>query len=647
MLMLPLQQQRILLPQLQQQVMLLPAPPRHQIRRTPQRAPELLTPQAALQTALWDCSGSLGLVFAYSCSYNLLLLAPSIYLLQIYDRVLSSRSADTLLMLTLIVALTVVVGALFDALRRAALGRIGAWLEDRLRPTVLSASLDYAFRADLARATEAYRDLTALRQFVESGACPMLFDVLWAPLFLGVLFLVHPLLGAIGVGSALLLFGIALAGELATEGPLARSAAAVTRSYSRFGMAVGNVHVMRAMGMLDGATRLVYLDAQDARNEHETVQRRNLIVMLMAKPVRALAQVLIMGSAAWLVLEQGRSPAIIFAAMLLFGRALGPIEGAIAGWKAFAAASATYRRLSGILATVAPTARVRAVRSDRPEGRLIVDNVSVVLPGSRHCLLNGVSFHVAPGECLGIIGPSGSGKSTLARLIAGISVPTEGRVLLDNMDVSASRDLHGGRHLGYLPQDIDLFGETVRDVIARLDDADPQKVIEAAKLAGLHDMIVRLPRGYDTAVSNGGLTLLRGYRQRLGLARACFDDPCLVVLDEPNASLDYIGERVLFEAIERMKAANTTVIIITHRMGILAATNKIAIMQGGALSAFGNSRDIFEEYLSTPTVASEGRDRRHICVAGQDRPPGELHSAPPFLVHVWPGLSAQIEGRTS
>src|SRR5262249_31002279 len=195
---------------------------------------QVVAPQTPLQAALWACASSLGLVFAYSCGYNLLLFAPSIYLLQIYDRVLSSRSADTLLMLTLIVALTVVVGALLDALRRAALGRIGAWLEDRLRPTVLSASLDYAFRADRVHATGAYRDLTVLRQFVESGACPMLFDVLWAPLFLGVLFLVHPLLGAIGIGSALLLLGIALAGELATEGPLTRSAAAVTRSYSRF-----------------------------------------------------------------------------------------------------------------------------------------------------------------------------------------------------------------------------------------------------------------------------------------------------------------------------------------------------------------------------------------------------------------------------
>jgi ATP-binding cassette subfamily C protein len=567
-------------------------------------------PQTPLEAALRACAGSLGLVLSYSCSYNLLLLAPSIYLLQIYDRVLSSRSGDTLLMLTLIVAFTVVVGGVLDALRRAAMGRIGAWLEDRLRPAVLSACFEYAYRSDPARASEAYRDLTTLRQFAESGASPMLFDVLWSPLFLGVLFLVHPLLGVIGAVSALLLFGLGFAGDFFTEGPLARSVAALARSHGRFGMAVGNVHVIRAMGMLEDATRLVHQAALDARSEHEVVQRRNEIVMLISKPVRALAQVLIMGSAAWLVLEQGRSPAIIFATTLLFGRALAPIEGAMAGWKAFAMASAAYRRLNGVMAAVIPVADIKAL-PDRPKGSLIVDNVGAALPGSSHLMLKGVSFGLAPGECLGIIGPSGSGKSTLGKIIAGISAPTVGSVRLDSVDVLSVRDSGGGRRLGYLPQDIDLFGETVRDIIARLDGADLQKVIDAAKLTGLHEMISRLPQAYDTVVVGGGCNLSRGFRQHLGLARAFFGDPHLVVLDEPNASLDYLGERVLFEAIERMKAANTTVIIITHRIGILAATNKIAIMQGGAVSAFGDSKDIFETYLARPQVSSRESAQSH------------------------------------
>jgi PrtD family type I secretion system ABC transporter len=561
--------------------------------------------QSALQAALWACAGSLGLVFAYSCSYNLLLFAPSIYLLQIYDRVLSSRSGNTLLMLTLIVALTVVVGGVLDALRRAVLDRIGAWLEDRLRPYVLTACLEHAFRSDPARASEAYRDLTVLRQFVQSNASPMLFDALWAPFFLCVLFLVHPLLGVIGACSVLFLFGLTFAGDLLSKDALARSGAALSRSYGRFAAAVGNVHLIHTMGMFDSAARLIYQDTRDARTEHDVAQRRYEIVMLVAKPIRALAQVLIMGAAAWLVLDYGKSPAIIFVTTLMFSRALAPVEGAIAGWNSLATALSAYRRLSDVLAGIPPVAENSEILSERPRSGLIVENIGVKLPGSGNFLLKDVSFRLAPGECLGIIGPSGSGKSTLGQIIAGLSVPTRGRVLLDEVDISDLREGRRGRHLGYLPQDINLVGETIKDIIARLDDTNPQEVVEAAKLAGIHEAIMRLPQAYDTIVPCSGLLFSRGYRQRLGLARAFFGDPRLVVLDEPNASLDYVGERVLVDAIEQMKIANVTVIIVTHRMGILAATNKIAIMQDGALTAFGESEEIFERYLSRPQVASQ------------------------------------------
>jgi PrtD family type I secretion system ABC transporter len=563
----------------------------------PHRQQRVSHPRTPLENGLRACIGSLALVFAYGCSYNLLLLAPSIYLLQIYDRVLSSRSADTLLMLTLIVAFAVVIGGVLDALRRAALGRIGGWLDDSLRPSVLAACFEHAYRCDPARASEAYRDLATLRQFAESGACPMLFDVLWLPLFLAVLFLVHPLLGAIGAASALFLLGLGLAGELFTEAPLGRAAAALATSHGRFGVAIGNLHVIKAMGMFDGAARLVQEAAQDARREHDVVQRRQEIINLVLKPARALAQVLIMGAAAWLVLEQQRSAGIIFATSLLFGRALAPIEGAIAGWKAFALAVAAYRRLNGVMAAVT---RIEAGRppAERPRSGLVVSNVGMAAPGADHFILKGVSFRLAPGECLGIIGPSGSGKSVLGKILAGVYPPTTGSVLLDNAEVLFARNSTEARRLGYLPQDIDLFGETVKDIIARLNGADLPKVVTAAKLTGLHEVIARLPQAYDTIVTGGGANLSRGFRQHLGLARAFFGDPRLVVLDEPNASLDHVGERMLFAAIERMKAANTIVVIITHRIGVLAATDKIAIMQGGTIGAFGDSKDICERYLA-------------------------------------------------
>jgi ABC-type protease/lipase transport system fused ATPase/permease subunit len=269
-------------------------------------------------------------------------------------------------------------------------------------------------------------------------------------------------------------------------------------------------------------------------------------------------------------------------------------------------ALAAYRRLNGVMAPVTAVAKVSAF----PEGKggLIVSHVGVAAPGSQNWMLRDVSFSLAPGECLGIIGPSGSGKSTLGRILTGIFVPASGSVLLDGTDILALQDSGGASRLGYLPQDIDLVGETLKDIIARLEDADLQQVIAAAKLAGLHETIMRLPQAYDTAVTGGGAHLPRGFRQRLGLARAFFGDPHLVVLDEPNSSLDSLGERMLFDAIEQMKAANTMVIVITHRIGILGATDKLAIMEGGAVSAFGDSREVFERCLARPQVAS----REHV-----------------------------------
>ena len=577
-------------------------------------------PQTPLQAALLACAGPLALVFAYSCSYNLLLFAPSIYLLQIYDRVLSSRSGSTLMLLTLIVAFTVVIGGMLDALRRAALGRLGAWFEDRLRPGVLSASLECAFRGDPSRAAEAHRDLTLLRQFMDSSAAPMLFDALWAPLFLIVLFLIHPLLGVIAACSVAFSLGLTLAKELLTEDALAKSSAALSRGYGRLTTAAANIHMIRTMGMFDGAARLIQQAARDARYEQDLAQQRSEIITLVAKPIRALAQVLMMGAAAWLVLDYGSNPAIIFAASLLFSRAIAPVEGAVAAWRALTTTLNAYRRLDAMLAAKGSPAEDTTIQPDRPRGELIVDNVGLELRQAGHFLLKDVSFSLAPGECLGIIGASGSGKSVLGQIIAGISSPTHGRVLLDNVDVSVLRQGLGGRHLGYLPQDINLFGETIKDNIGRLDDTDPAKLVEAARLAGIHESIMHLPEAYDTPVPNGGFGFSRGYRQRLGLARALFGDPRLVVLDEPNASLDYVGERVLLDAIEQMKIANTTVVVITHRMGILAATDKIAIIERGTLLAFGTSEEIFEQHLSRPQVPS------------QDDPHGAIDASPELSV---------------
>ena len=552
-----------------------------------------------LVQALRACAGAFGLVFLYSCGYNLFLLAPSVYLLQIYDRVLSSRSTDTLVMLTLIVAIAVVVGSVLDIVRRAALSRVGSWLDHRLRPVVLSASFEYASRTDANAATECYRDLSTLRQFLDSPASSLFFDLPWAPVFLFLLFMVHPLIGTIGLLSAVALLGLALLTELATRQPLAFANLALSRSYLRFATALKYIQVIRAMGMQDGAAQIVYRDAEMARQAQDNAMRRTEIILAFSKSVRTLTQILAMGAATWLVLEDNSNPGIIFVASLLLGRGLAPVEGAIGAWRSFAFARQAFKRLNRMFNVVAAQEDPHMVPVPEPSG-LLLDNVGYLLPSTDQPIVRGVTMRLMPGDCVALIGPSGSGKSTLGRIIAGVLQSSSGCALLGGVEISALRLCTGTRHIGYLPQDIELFGGAVKDVIGRLDGAEPGRAIEAAKLVGLHETIMRLPKGYETEIGEGGTLLLRSQRQQLGLARAAYGNPSLVVLDDPNSSLDYEGERILFNAIERMKAQRMIVVIITHRMGILPVTNKIAVMRNGTVDAFGESEHIFETYLQGP-----------------------------------------------
>ncbi|MCA1491859.1 type I secretion system permease/ATPase [Ensifer sp. NBAIM29] len=562
----------------------------------PKRAEQ---PPTHLATAIRASAGAFCLVFLYSCGYNLFLLAPSIYLLQIYDRVLSSRSLDTLIMLTLIIAAAVVVGSLLDIVRRAALSRIGSWLDHRLRPVVLTACFEYGARTDAGLANEGYRDLSTLRQFLDSPAASLLFDIPWAPVFLLLLFLVDPVLGTIGLVSAIALLLLAILTEFSTRQPLAQANATLARSQMRFANALRYIQVIRAMNMQNGAAQLVYRDAETARHAQDDAMHRSEIVLGLSKSVRMLAQILMMGAATWLVLEESGNPGIIFVSSLLLGRGLAPVEGAIGAWRAVAFACTAFNRLNRLLIAVALQANRRTVPMHEASG-LLLDGVGYVLASDNRQILGGVSMRLVPGDCVALIGPSGSGKSTLGRIIAGVQPATSGCALLGGVDISALPFFGGTRHVGYLPQDIELIGGAIKDVIGRLDGTDFGKVVQAAKLVGLHESIIRLPRGYDTDVGDGGALLLRAERQQLGLARAVYGNPALVVLDDPNSSLDYEGERRLFTAIARMRSLRMMVVVITHRMGILPITNKIAIMRNGTIEAFGDSDHIFDTYLQPP-----------------------------------------------
>ena len=561
--------------------------------------------ETEIKLALRACTGSFLIIAAFSLAINVLTLVSPLYMMQLFDRVLSSRSGDTLIMLTIIVGGALAVLSLIDGIRSQILARIGTWLDERMGPIVLGGALQTALRSDGVRAAQGMRDLATIRGFLTGPAITPLMDAPWAPLFLLSLFTLHPILGFVGLGGAVLLFGLAVLNEVMTKAPLHRASTAATRSHHRTEAALRNAEVIRAMGMLDGVIRLWRRDSAAASAAQIQAGNRGAMILAVSKFLRLTVQTLIMGVGAWLVIRHDVSPGTMFASSFLLGRALAPVENAIGTWRSLVNARIAYRRLSEMLG--ANPAQEKGMALPRPEGELYVERVSYVPPGADAPTLRGISFELAPGEVLGIIGPSAAGKSTLARLIAGTWLPTAGNVRLDGADINVWLDSGGSHHLGYLPQDIELFAGTVRENIARLAETSPEDVIEAARLAGLHETIMRLPRGYDSEIGDGGLRLSGGQRQRIGLARALFGKPRLVVLDEPNASLDYDGEEALMHAIAHLKVLGTTVVVIAHRPSILGLADKLLVLRNGAIDVFGERSEVIARLNgATPLRPSRG-----------------------------------------
>jgi PrtD family type I secretion system ABC transporter len=546
--------------------------------------------QNELQRALSACTSSFVVIAAFSLCINLLTLVSPLYMMQLFDRVLSSRSNDTLVMLTIVAGGAIAVLSLIEAIRSQILARIGTWLDERMGPIILGGALQTALRSDGRVAGQGLRDLGTIRNFLTGAGITPLLDAPWAPLFLLSLFALHPVLGFVGLGGGLLLVILAIVNEVMTKAPLHRANAAASRTHQRTEAALRNAEVIRAMGMFEGVVRLWRRDSAATSEAQTQAGNRGAVIHALSKFLRLSVQTMIMGVGAYLVIINEVSPGAMFASSFLLGRAMAPVENAIGTWKSLVAVRIAYRRLTDLLAMTTTTQKGMAL--PRPEGELFVERVSFVPPGADSPTLRGVSFAVMPGEVLGIIGPSAAGKSTLARLIAGSWAPTAGNVRLDGADISIWLDADGAHHLGYLPQDIELFAGTVRDNIARLGDSDPAAVIEAAKLAGLHETIMRLPRGYDSEIGEAGLRLSGGQRQRIGLARAVFGRPRLIILDEPNSSLDHEGEDALLQAIAQMKERGTTIIVIAHRPSILQLADKLLVLRGGAVDLFGERNEV-------------------------------------------------------
>ena len=520
----------------------------------------------------------------FSLAINLLYLASPLYMLQVYDRVVSSASEQTLVMLTILLVMTLATLASLDAVRARLLTRASIRIDRLLASRIVAATVEAAARGGNAR-SQPLRDFDTFRQFITGSGIHAVFDLPWAPIYIAVIFMLHPFLGAFALGSGVLLVLMALLNEYLTNTPLAEANAAATRNYAFTDMSLRNAEVVQAMGMMPGLLQRWSRDRNLLLDRQSFASDRAATTSSIIRFLRLAMQSLILGLGAYLVIERVTTVGAMFAASILLGRALQPVEQIVGSWRNIISARGAYGRVKALL--IASPIRDPALALPRPAGRLAVEGLGYVFPGTNRPILRSVSFRIDAGDVLGVIGPSGAGKSTLARQIVGILAPSAGAVRLDGADVSLGPRESIGRHIGYLPQDIELFADTVGSNISRFRNDNDAEVIEAAQLAGVHDMILRLSNGYDTHIGESGTVLSGGIRQRIGLARAVYANPSLVVLDEPSSNLDSDGDNALLSCIAVLKKRGTTVVIISHRPNTLGAVDKLLFLRDGTAEMFG------------------------------------------------------------
>jgi len=538
----------------------------------------------------------------FSGLINLLALTGAFYMLQIYDRVLPSHSVPTLVGLTLLMAALYVANGLLDYFRVRVMSRVGVRIDNDVRETLFEAVRLLPLRTRTAGdGLQPLRDLDQIRSFFSGLGPTAFFDLPWVPVYLGVIFLLHPLLGLFSLAGALLLIFLTLLTETRTRAPM-RSASRSGAERLAFGEeARRNAEVIQALGLSERMQdRWEALNTRHLRDQLTAADAASGMGTL-SKVLRLFLQSGILGLGAYLVLQDQVSPGTIIASSIIMSRALAPIETATAHWRGFVAARQSRQRLVDLFSALDLDADKTMVALPQPQKSLAVHGLTVAPPGEQRPVIQGVSFTLAAGDGLGIIGPSASGKSTLARALVGVWQPVRmgGSVRLDGATLEQWPSEAIGRHIGYLPQDVALFAGTVAENIARFDpDATGEAIVAAAKVAGVHDLIVQLSMGYQTAVGEGGTGLSAGQRQRIALARALYGDPFLVVLDEPNSNLDSAGDAALTQAIQSVRARGGIAIVIAHRPSALSAVDKVLAMAKGQVQAFGPKTEVLKQVLA-------------------------------------------------
>lgn len=544
---------------------------------------------------------------AVSLVLNLALLAPALYMLQVFDRVFASRSVETLLMLSALAATALGLAYFMDTVRAGALAWAGRALDRRLSPAALGSVLRHAASPSGRPDGDVLRDIAQLRSFLAGSGVLALFDAPWVPVYVLVIGLMHPVLGVTAALGAGLLAALAVLGARLTHDHVQQ---VVTRSRATAHHAAAltrNAEVIVGMGMTSAALCAWQAGHERLLAAQARVSGRTARLSAVARMARQGLQVAMLGIGAWLVIGLNASEGIMVAATVLLGRALQPVEQLVSGWKAMSGARTAWQRLASHAVAGAERA---SVALPVPAGRLEVERVVFAPVTERPAVVKKVGFVLEPGESLGVVGPSASGKTTLMRIILGIWKSHAGAVRLDGADIAAwDRDALGA-HLGYLPQDVELFAGTVAENIARLAAVDSHKVVEAARLAHAHEMILRLPQGYETQIGEAGNVLSGGQRQRIALARALYGDPRLVVLDEPNANLDAEGERALTAALGELKARGVTVVLVGHRPAMMSGLDKIAVLNDGVLEALGPAAAMLSRLRAVPRPPQHALEAR-------------------------------------
>jgi PrtD family type I secretion system ABC transporter len=529
---------------------------------------------------------------------NLALVVPSLYMLQVFDRVFASRSVETLVMLGLVTLLALGLGFVMDRGRSLLLARAGRSVDEALSATALAAGLEAAAQGRCDGERAALPDIARLRQFLSSPAVHALFDAPWLPVYLLVIFGLHPVLGWTAAASAAALFALGWCSERALRGDTERVTAGGREAAQRIDALHRNAEVLVGMRMLGNAIASWHGAHAALQQSQERLGSNAATLGALGRLLRQAVQVLMLGIGAWLVVAGNASPGIMIAATVLLARALQPVEHLIVGWKSLVEVRAAWQRLQQHGASPSSGG---ALRLPAARGALTLERIVLAIEGQRAPLIKGVSLALQPGECLGLVGPSGSGKTTLLRLMLGLRRPSLGTVRLDGVELAHWPAEQLADAIGYLPQDVALFAGTVAQNIARLGEVDAARVHAAARLAGVHELVARLPQAYDTELGEAGAVLSGGQRQRIGLARALYGAPKLVLLDEPNAHLDAEGEAALAAALAALKQAGTTVVLVSHRPALMRHADTLVVLREGAVEVVG-PRDQVLARLAGATV---------------------------------------------